>query len=100
MHSSLPLARAVLAGEAPWPGTVDDGTVIVIEGPYLRKILERDDLEATEFLRWLVRFDAQEGECLVLRALPQADGVVLGPGRRQVSSWQELVAEVRELSLP
>jgi hypothetical protein len=100
VHEGDGLARAVLAGEAPWPGTVDDGTVIVIEGPYLRKILERDDLEATEFLRWLVRFDAQEGECLVLRALPQADGLVLGPGHRQVSSWQALVDEFRELSLP
>jgi hypothetical protein len=79
---------------------VGDGRVIVIEGPYLRKILERDDLETGEFLRWLVRFDAQEGECLVLKALPQADGLVLGPGHRQVSSWQALVDEIRELSLP
>lgn len=100
VHEGDGLARAVLSGQAPWSGTRDDGPVIVIEGPYLRNLLARDDLEAGEFLRWLVRFDSQEEGCLVFRALHQTDGLVLGPGRRQVSSWQALVAEIRELSLP
>jgi hypothetical protein len=100
VHEGNGLAKAVLAGEAPWSGTPEAGPAIVIEGPYLRELLDRDDSAAAEFLRWLVGFDPRAGSCRVVSGLPQADGLLLGPGRRQVSSWPELAAEIRELSLP
>jgi hypothetical protein len=38
VHEGNGLAKAVLAGEAPWSGTPDAGPAIVIEGPYLREL--------------------------------------------------------------
>jgi len=100
VHEGNGLARAVLAGETPWSGAPDAGAAVVIEGPYLRGLLDLDDVASMEFLRWLVGFDPEEGSCRVVTALARADGLLLGPGRRQVSSWPPLEAEVRELSRP
>ncbi len=96
VHEGDGLARDVLAGDVPWYS----GTEVVIEGPYLRGLLNRDEAVAGEFLRWLVGFDPEEGSSLVVRALPPADGLLLGPDRGPVSSWPGLVDEIKGLSRP
>ncbi len=96
VHEGDGLFRAVQNGDTPW----GSGATVVIEGPYLRGLLNRDDVASGEFLRWLMGFDPEEGSCLVVRALPLADGLILGPERGSIPSWSGLVDEIRELSKP
>jgi hypothetical protein len=96
VHEGDGLIRAVQDGDVPW----GSGSTVVIEGPYLRGLLDRNDPADGEFLRWLVGFDPEEGSCVVVRALPLADGLMLGQDRRPVSSWSAVVDEIRELSKP
>lgn len=100
VHEGDGLARQVLAGKAPWSETQTPGPVLVIGGPYLREILDNNDVAATEFLRWLAGYDSRSPSCLVPQAMPGVDGVLLGPERRPVSSWADLESEIRELARP
>ena len=96
VHEGDGLIRAVKNGDAPW----GSGATVVMEGPYLRALLNRDDAAAGPFLRWLLEYDPEEGSCLDVTALPEADGLILGPDRRPVSTWPALVDGIRELSRP
>jgi hypothetical protein len=100
VHEGDGLAREVLAGEAPWSASQAQGPVLVVEGPYLRELLDRNETSNDTFLRWLVDYDSQATDCLTPGALPGADGVLLGPDRQSVSSWPELVSKIRALSQP
>jgi len=94
------LARKVLAGQVPWSGIRTQGPVLVVEGPYLRHLLDRDEAATVAFLRWLVGYDSQTASCLTFSVLQGADGMLLGPDRQSISSWSELVSEIRELLQP
>jgi len=100
VHEGDGLARKVLAGEAPWSGIRTQGPVLVVEGPYLRQLLDGDEAVTVAFLRWLVGYDSQAASCLTFSVLPGADGVLLGPDRQSISSWSELVSAIRELLQP
>jgi len=92
VHEGDGLARAVLAGEVPWAG---ETSPVVVDGPYLRNLLGRPKSEAKIFLRWLLGFEAEEDSCWTFKALPEADGLLVGAPRRSADSWLELEGEIR-----
>ena len=97
VHEGEGLSRAVLKGEKPW--NTDRGPVVV-DGLFLRSLLQRPDPEAEMFLRWLTGFDAGEDSCWTFRNFPRADGLQVGPPRRTAVSWPSVEAELKGLVQP
>jgi hypothetical protein len=91
------LARAVRRDDPPWSR---DNEPVVVDGLYLRALLDQPEPRSEDFLRWLVGFGAADRRCLTFTKLPAADGLLVSPPRRAAGTWSSLRREIRELFRP
>ncbi len=94
VHEAEGLVRAVQEGSVPWAPADLTGQAVVMDGLYLRSLLEKEDPASQPFLKWLSGYDREKGTCLTIHSLPGDTGLIFGPARGVFPTWESVRAQL------